>query len=83
MINLELLAKTITIPIILTDANDKPLEEFSAYTLNIDFSKYKTIGKQREYLTKMIADIRKDYPPILIPDQNGEVINKIYYDLIF
>ena len=76
---LDAITPTITFPVIMTDTNDEPLEDFASYTLNIKLSKMMTIEEQRAFLKRYIAKMRANYPPIIIEDENGTVMQKIYY----
>ena len=76
---LDEITPTITFPVIMTDANDEPLEDFASYTLNINLSKMMTIEEQRAFLKRYIQKMRENYEPIIIEDENGVVVQKIYY----
>lgn len=76
---LDEITPTITFPVIMTDANDEPLEDFASYTLNINLSKMMTIEEQRAFLKRYIQKMKENYEPIIIEDENGVVIQKIYY----
>lgn len=76
---LDAITPTITFPVIMTDANDEPLEDFASYTLNINLSKMMTREEQRAFLKRYIEKMRQNYPPIIIEDENGVIVQKIYY----
>ena len=76
---LESITPSIVFPIITTDLEGEPLQDYSLYTLNTDVEKYKTIEKQRAYLLKLIKKMEKNYKPILVYDNSGNVISKFYY----
>ncbi len=73
------LSNLIKFPMIMTDENDEPIYPFESYTLNIYFDAKWTTEKKRNYLKKMIEDIKKDYPPIVVYNENGEIFAKFYY----
>ncbi|MFN3306824.1 MAG: sensor histidine kinase, partial [Candidatus Kapaibacteriota bacterium] len=73
------LSNLIKFPMIMTDENDEPIYPFESYTLNINFDANWTTEKKRNYLRKMIEEIKKDYPPIVIYNENGEIFAKFYY----
>lgn len=76
---LDEIPTTLSFPIIITDAQDNPLEEFESYTLNVDLDKSKSISEQRQYLVNYIQKMAKNYPPVIITDNEGHVLNKFYY----
>ena len=76
---LESITPSIAFPIVTTDINGEPLQDYSLYTLNTDVEKYKTQEEQREYLLNLIKDMEKSYKPILVYDHEGNVISKFYY----
>lgn len=76
---LDAITPTITFPVIMTDANDEPLEDFASYTLNINLSEMMTIEEQRAFLKRYIEKMKANYPPIIIEDENGIIVQKIYY----
>lgn len=73
------LSNLIKFPMIMTDENDEPIYPFESYTLNINFDGNWTTEKKRNYLKKMIEEIKKDYPPIVVYNENGEIFAKFYY----
>jgi hypothetical protein len=76
---IETMTPTITFPIIIADANDAPQGDFESYTRNVDIDYSKSIEEQEAILTEMILEMGKDYPPIIIRDEEGKVVQKFYY----
>lgn len=76
---LEAITPSVTFPIVATDLDGEPLQDYSLYTLNTDIDKYKTIEEQRQYLLKLISEMEENYEPILVYDSEGNVISKFYY----
>ncbi|ROL58736.1 sensor histidine kinase [Bacteroidetes/Chlorobi group bacterium MS-B_bin-24] len=73
------LSNLIKFPMIMTDENDNPIFPFESYTLNINFKPQWTTEQKRQYLKKMISDIKENYQPIIIYNENGEIFAKFYY----
>jgi len=73
------LSALIKFPMIMTDEKDNPIYPFESYTLNINFNPKWTTEEKRKYLKKFIDKIKKDYPPIVVYNENGEVFAKFYY----
>lgn len=76
---LDEITTTLTFPIIMTNADDEPMEDFASYTLNIPLSNKMTIDEQRMFLKRYIRKMAESYPPIILEDENGVVFYKIYY----
>jgi signal transduction histidine kinase len=77
---LEVITPTLYFPLIITDINDEPLQDYQSFTLNIDeLNNLHSLEEQRKYLLEMISDMKESYSPIIITDINGEPIAKFYY----
>jgi len=76
---LDEITPTITFPVIMTDANDEPIEDFASYTLNINLDKSMSIEEQRMFLKRYIQRMAQNYPPIIMGDEEGIVLQKFYY----
>ena len=77
---IETITHAIFFPIISTDANDEPLADYESYTLNLpELSKIPTMEKQREYLIEQVKSMKENYPPIIVRDENGVILSKLYY----
>ncbi|MDR0926669.1 MAG: HAMP domain-containing histidine kinase [Ignavibacteria bacterium] len=77
---LEAITPNIYFPMIITDGNDEPIQDYESFTLNMDELKYITsIDVQHEYLVAQIKKMKRTYPPIIVPDANGQIIAKFYY----
>lgn len=75
----EIQPKNIYFPIIVTDKNGVPYEPFEDWTLNIEFDKKLTIAQQRQIVMTILEKMKSTYQPILGKDNEGQVINKVYY----
>lgn len=73
------LSNLIKFPMIMTDENDNPIFPFESYTLNINFKPNWTTEQKRKYLKELILNIKENYPPIVIYNENGEIFAKFYY----
>ncbi len=76
---LESVTPAVTFPIIITDSEDEPIQDYDAFSLNTEVYKYKTIEKKREYLLKLIKIMHDNYEPILVLDDDGNINSKFYY----
>jgi signal transduction histidine kinase len=77
---LEVITPTLYFPMIITDANDEPIQDYESYTLNIfELEKIHSIEEQHKYLVKQINEMKQTYSPIIVPDDDGEIIAKFYY----
>ena len=76
---LESVTPAVKFPIIITDAEDEPIQDYDAFSLNTEVSNYKTIEKKREYLLKLIQKMHANYEPILVFDDDGNINSKFYY----
>ena len=80
---------TISFPMIMTDADDRPLYSvdditndtiYSTYTLNIKINQRLPAYKQREYLLNYINEMKASYPAIIVEKEDlGIVLGKFYY----
>jgi two-component sensor histidine kinase len=77
---LEVITPTIYFPMIITDAHDEPIQDYQSYTLNIEALKHiHSIDAQHKFLVREIKLMGSVYPPIIVPDENGEIMAKFYY----
>jgi len=77
---LEEITPTLYFPMIITDENDEPIQDYEAYTLNITaLKKINSIDAQHKYLVGQIQKMKQNYPPIIVPDADGKIIAKFYY----
>jgi signal transduction histidine kinase len=77
---LEVITPTIYFPMIITDADNEPIQDYQSYSLNIDALKHiHSIDAQKRFLDREIRQMGSVYPPIIVPDENGEVMAKFYY----
>lgn len=76
---IENVTPTINFPVIVTFENDQPYEPFENWTLNIPFKENSSIKEQREIVMEYLKKMKEQYPPILIRDNEGNIISKFYY----
>lgn len=76
---LKEIAPNITFPMISTDDKDEPNYPFEDWSRNIPIDKKMSTKEQREYMTDYVRQMKETYPPIILKDKNGKVIQKIYY----
>ena len=76
---IDRITPTITFPIIVADKNNKPQQPYKAYSLNVDLDSTLSDEKQLKILMKDIERMRNSYPPIIIRDTVGAVVEQIYY----
>jgi hypothetical protein len=75
----ETMNTTITFPIIIADTTDSPIQDYENYTRNVDIDFSLPYEEQEKILKEMIEEMGNDYPPILLHDENGVVLQKFYY----
>ncbi len=75
----EEVTPTITFPIIFTNENDKPIPPFEQWSLNLNFKSETKIERQRPIVEDYLVNMKSNYPPILVKDQDGKIIGKFYY----
>ena len=61
---LEVITPTLYFPLIITDMDDEPLQDYLSFTLNIDeLNNLQSLEAQRQYLINMIEKIKHTYSP--------------------
>lgn len=76
---LDDITPNITFPMIMTDANDLPNYPFDQYTLNVNINPNLSIKEQRIKLQQSIIEMKNNYEPIIIKDQDNKILFKLYY----
>jgi len=76
---LEKITPQINFPIIITDSNDVPLEDFDIYSANINIDKNLSYSDKRKAYQDMVWKMKAKYDPIIIVDSTGKVLQKFYY----
>ncbi|HOV91704.1 MAG TPA: HAMP domain-containing sensor histidine kinase [Candidatus Kapabacteria bacterium] len=76
---LEKITPQINFPIIITDSNDVPLEDFDIYSANINIDKNLSYPDKRKAYQDMVWKMKAKYDPIIIVDSTGKVLQKFYY----
>ncbi|HCN05825.1 MAG TPA: sensor histidine kinase [Bacteroidetes bacterium] len=66
-------------PVILTDANEKPVYPFQQFMLNVELDSTLTVPEQRAELERTIAEMKSEYEPYDILNQDREVTQKLFY----
>lgn len=70
------IVQTIDFPVIVTDANNVPIDGFYK---NIDLDSLTTDSVKHKYLSSLIPDFDEDYDPILVTANDSLVLQKIHY----
>lgn len=70
---------TISFPLILTDEKNQPNLPLKEYSLNVDIDSTLPPEKQMERMRELVAEMGQTYKPIDIRDNNGIVIQRIFY----
>jgi nitrogen-specific signal transduction histidine kinase len=70
---------TITFPMIMTDGKDSLITPFESYSLNIHIDSTLTPAEQEKYMQGMLNKMAQNYPPLIITDSTGKVLQKFYY----
>jgi two-component sensor histidine kinase len=76
---LDNILKTINFPVILTDVDDQPLLPYKVNIINVGLDTTLTQEEQQLYLVNYIEEMRQVYDPILITDDSGNALMKLYY----
>ncbi|MGE5478863.1 MAG: sensor histidine kinase [Chloroflexota bacterium] len=76
---LDEVTTSITFPMVVTDSVDAPKEAFTDWSINTGLDTSLAYGEQRLYLQNLVYKMGRDYRPIVLTDENGKVVEKIYY----
>ncbi len=71
--------RSIDFPIVLSDAQNAPLQPYSTNAKNIPFDSSLTTPQQKEYFQKVIAELDKQHAPIKVLLQDSILINYVHY----
>jgi two-component sensor histidine kinase len=75
----EQITPTITFPIIITDKNDIPNKPYHVNIKNIKIDSTFTEEQTEKFIIQLIHEYGQEFPPIVVKDINGKVLNKFYY----
>ncbi len=75
----DIARSSITFPVIVTDKNSEPVYPYAQFMMNVDMDTTMSVAQQKEFLVATIAAMRQEYPPYDIKDENGDVIQKLYF----
>lgn len=70
---------TISFPLILTDEKNSPNLPLKEYSLNVDIDSTLPPEKQLQKMRELVYEMGQTYKPIDIRDNNGAVIQRIFY----
>jgi len=70
---------TISFPLILTDEKNQPNLPLKEYSLNVDIDSTLPPEKQMKRMSELVYEMGQTYKPIDIRDNNGVVIQRIFY----
>jgi nitrogen-specific signal transduction histidine kinase len=73
------ISPTISFPIIITDHNDIPNKPFNVNTKNVFIDTTKSLEQQEKYLINLVREMSKEYPPIIVQENSGKILQKFYY----
>ncbi|MCS7177488.1 MAG: HAMP domain-containing histidine kinase [Candidatus Kapabacteria bacterium] len=76
---LDHVVPTISFPVIVTDPQGEPLYPYLQNTLNVGLDTAWSAEVQRRYLKRLLAQMREEFPPIIVTDRNGVELARIYY----
>lgn len=76
---LDNILNTINFPVILTDVDDQPLLPYKINSLNMGLDTTLSQDEQHRYLVNYVEEMRQTYDPILVTDDSGNVLMKLYY----
>lgn len=75
----EIAQSSITFPVILTDKRDQPIYPYPQFMMNVELDTTMSVSQQKQWLVDYIAEMRTEYPPFEILDQEGKVIQRLFY----
>ena len=70
---------TITFPIIITDKNDDPNKPYEVNTKNVPIDTTLSEEQQEAEILKVLKNMAEQYPPIVVTDNEGKILQKFYY----
>ncbi|MFC2129983.1 ATP-binding protein [Bacteroidota bacterium] len=73
------ISPTISFPIISTDNNDIPNRPFDVNTRNVAIDTSLSDEQQEKELIKLVQEMGSEYPPIIIRESSGKILQKFYY----
>ena len=73
------ISPTISFPIIITDKNDIPNRPFGVNTKNVFIDTTLNDEQQEKYLINLVREMGKEYPPIIVKEASGKILQKFYY----
>jgi len=76
---IEEITPTITFPLIITDESQVPLEPYEHWSLNISHDPRMTPDQRREFMLNYVEEMALIYSPINVYDNDGNIIQKLYY----
>lgn len=76
---LEQVNKNITFPLILTNSDDQPNYPYEKNSLNIKFETELSSEEKTNYMKSLVEEMAKSYEPILVKDNSGNILMKLYY----
>jgi len=76
---LDHIVPTIPFPVVITDPQDEPLFPYAQNTLNVRLDTTWSLERQRRYLRELVAQMRREFPPLRVTDRDGVELARIYY----
>ncbi len=76
---LDHIVPTIPFPVVITDPQDEPLFPYVQNTLNVRLDTTWSLERQRRYLRELVAQMRREFPPLRVTDRDGVELARIYY----
>jgi len=76
---LEEIEQNMTLPFLMTDAQDQPIYPFGDFSKNITIPSDYSIEEQRSFMKELVAEFGSTYEPIEFRDESGKLLNKFYY----
>ncbi len=73
------ISPTISFPIIITDKNDIPNKPYDVNTKNVFIDTSLSDELQEKYLIDLVRTMGQEYPPIILRESSGKILQKFYY----
>lgn len=69
----------IPFPLIVTDVHDKPYEPYEDWIVNVKFDPNESFESKKNKVNNLLAKMKTKYKPFLVKDNDGKILQKIYY----
>jgi len=75
----DLTYNSIHFPVIITDKAGLPVYPYKQFMINVDMDTAMSVEEQKAWLVTYIGQMERDYPPLVMKDDQGRVVSRMYY----